>query len=107
MARYKLAYLHPAETDILGIVRFHAEQAGATSAREVYRSIREQIGRLQDFPMLGPIHPDPELAALGYRKLVLTMCGLSAHGCYCDGLSCGKRENGLSQAAQVDKWKYL
>jgi len=22
--------------------------------------------------MLGPIHPDPELAALGYRKLVLT-----------------------------------
>ena len=39
MARYKLAYLHPAETDILGIVRFHAEQVGAMSAREIYRSI--------------------------------------------------------------------
>ena len=46
MARYKLAYLHPAETDILGIVRFHAEQVGPASAKEVYRSIREQIGRL-------------------------------------------------------------
>ena len=72
MAKYKLAYLHPAETDILEIVRFHAEQVGPASAREVYRSIREQIGRLQDFPMLGPTHPDPELAALNYRKLVLT-----------------------------------
>ena len=51
MARYKLAYLHPAEMDILGIVRFHAEQVGPASAREIYRSIREQIGRLQDFPM--------------------------------------------------------
>ena len=48
MARYKLAYLHPAEMDILGIVRFHAEQAAPASAREIYRSIREQIGRLQD-----------------------------------------------------------
>ena len=37
MARYKLAYLHPAETDILGIVRFHAEQVGPASAKEVYR----------------------------------------------------------------------
>ena len=72
MAKYKLAYLPPAETDILGIVRFHAEQVGPTSAREIYRSIREQIVRLQDFPLLGSIHPDPELAALGYRKLVLT-----------------------------------
>ena len=48
MARYKLAHLHPAETDILGIVRFHAKQVGPASAREIYRSIRELIGRLQD-----------------------------------------------------------
>ena len=72
MAGYKLAYLLPAETDILGIVQFHAEQVDPASAREIYRSMREQIGRLQDFPLLGPLHPDPELAALGYRKLVLT-----------------------------------
>ena len=72
MARYKLAYLPPAEADILGIVEVHAGQVGPASAREIYRSIREQIMRLQDFPMLGPIHPDPELAALNYRKQVLT-----------------------------------
>ena len=42
MARYKLAYLHPAETDILGIVRFHAEQVGPASAREIYRSIQNK-----------------------------------------------------------------
>ena len=72
MVRYKLAYLPPAEADILGIVEFHAGQVGPASTREIYRSIREQIMRLQDFPMLGPIHPDPELAALNYRKLVLT-----------------------------------
>ena len=53
-------------------VQFHASQVGPSSAREIYRSIREQIGRLRDFPLLGPLHPDPELAALGYRKLVLT-----------------------------------
>ena len=72
MVRHKLAYLHSAETDILGIVQFHASQVGPSSAREIYRSIREQIGRLRDFPLLGPLHPDPELAALNYRKLVLT-----------------------------------
>ena len=69
---HDLIYLLPAEEDILEIVRFHASQVGAASAREIYGTIRGQIGRLQDFPMLGPIHPDPELAALGYRKLVLT-----------------------------------
>ena len=72
MARYKLAYLPLADTDILGIVKFHASQFGPSSAREIYRSIREQIGRLQDFLVLGTLHPDPELAVLGYRKLVLT-----------------------------------
>ena len=72
MAKHKLAYLPLAEADILGIVEFHAGQVSPASAREIYHSIREQIVRLQDFPLLGPLHPDPELAALGYRKLVLT-----------------------------------
>ena len=72
MAKHKLVYLPPAETDVLEIVEFHASQVGPASAREIYHSIREQIVRLQDFPLLGPLHPDPELAVLGYRKLVLT-----------------------------------
>lgn len=69
--KHKLLYLAAAEADILSIVKFHAEKVGPTSAREIYRTIREELGRLQDFPLIGQIHPDPELAAMGYRKLVL------------------------------------
>ena len=68
----KLIYLPPATADILNIVRFHADKVGPASAREVYRTIRETISGLRQFPLMGPLHPDPELAALGYRKLVLT-----------------------------------
>lgn len=70
-SKHKLLYLAAAEADILSIVKFHAEKVGPTSAREIYRTIREEIGRLQDFPLIGQIHPDPELAVMGYRKLVL------------------------------------
>lgn len=69
--RHRLLYLSAAEEDILAIVRFHAEKVGPASARGIYQAIQSEIGRLQDFPLMGPLHPDPELAALGYRKLVL------------------------------------
>ena len=68
----KLVYLPTADVDILEIVAFHADQVGPASAREVYNTIKEELGRLRSFPLLGQIHPDPELAAQGYRKLVLT-----------------------------------
>lgn len=69
--KYKLLYLAAAEADVLNIVKFHADQVGPTSAREIYRTIRGEIDRLREFPLLGQIHPDPELAVVGYRKLVL------------------------------------
>lgn len=69
--RHKLVYLTEAEVDILGIVKFHAEKVGPKSARKIYQTIREEIMRLQEYPMLGATHPDPELAVVGYRKLVL------------------------------------
>lgn len=69
--KHKLLYLAAAEADILNIVRFHADKVGPTSAKEIYRTIREEIGRLQEFPLIGQVHPDPELAVMGYRKLVL------------------------------------
>lgn len=69
--KHKLLYLAAAEADILNIVKFHAEKVGPTSAREIYKTIREEISRLQDFPLIGQIHPDPELAVMGYRKLVI------------------------------------
>lgn len=69
--KHKLLYLAVAEADILSIVKFHADKVGLTSAREIYKTIREEVSRLQEFPLIGPVHPDPELALLGYRKLVL------------------------------------
>lgn len=70
--KYRLIYLPSASEDILKIVEFYAKQVGGTYAREVYSSMKEQLGQLRRFPLMGQLHPDPELAALGYRKLVLT-----------------------------------
>lgn len=69
--RHKLVYLTEANVDILSIVKFHAEKVGPESAGKIYQTIRREILRLREFPLLGPTHPDPELAVLGYRKLVL------------------------------------
>lgn len=71
-SKCNLIYLVSAENDILEIVGFHAGQVGAESARKIYQIIRERIGQLQTFPLMGQLHPDQELAAQGYRKLVLT-----------------------------------
>ena len=71
-AKYKLIYFAPASEDILKIVDFYAKQAGPVYARKIYSAIKEQLGQLQRFPLMGQLHPDPELAVLGYRKLVLT-----------------------------------
>lgn len=68
---HKLVYLPEAEMDIINIVRFHAERAGPKSAREIYQTMREALIQLQNFHLLGQVHPDPELALAGYRKLVL------------------------------------
>ncbi len=75
----KLIYLPSATTDILNIVRFHADRVGPASAREVYRAIREAISKLRQFPLMGQIHPDPALAAQCYRKLVLTKTYVSIY----------------------------
>lgn len=71
VTKRKLVYLAAAEADILGIVKFHADQVGPVFARKVYETIRGGIGRLQTFPLIGQLHPDQELAVSGYRKLVL------------------------------------
>lgn len=69
--KHKLVYLTEAEVDILDIVKFRAEKVGPKSAREIYQTVRGEIIRLQEYPLLGATHPDPELAVLGFRKLTL------------------------------------
>ncbi len=63
----------------MDIVQFHADKAGSNSAHNIYRVIKETINNLRDFPMLGQLHPDPELAAQEYRKLVLTKTYVSVY----------------------------
>ena len=67
-----LIYLAPAEADFEEIVKYHILQVGVEPARRIYSTMKEAIDRLQEFPLMGQIHPDPQLAAEGYRKLVLT-----------------------------------
>lgn len=70
--RCKLTYLTPAEQDILEILRFHVNEVGVQSSRKIYQTIKQTIGKLRDFPLMGQTHPDPMMAAEGFRKLVLT-----------------------------------
>ena len=68
----KLVYLTPAMHDMEEIVKYHLTQAGIASARRIYDLMKKEIGKLASYPLMGQIHPDPILAAEGYRKLVLT-----------------------------------
>lgn len=71
-ARSKLVYLTPAANDLREIVKYHISEVGAQSARQIYQELRSTVGKLQAFSLMGQTHPDPLLAAEGYRKLVLT-----------------------------------
>lgn len=66
-----LEYLAPAVSDFEEIVKYHIAQVGVPYAKKIYTVMEETIRKLEDFPLLGQIHPDPLLAAQGYRKLVL------------------------------------
>ena len=70
--KYDLVYLAPAKEDVEEIVKYHIAEVGPQAARNVYAAMTATIGQLRDFPLMGQIHPDPLLAAQGYRKLVLT-----------------------------------
>lgn len=71
-SRSKLVYLTPAADDLREIVKYHISKVGVQSARQIYQEIRSTVGKLRAFPLMGQTHPDPLLAAEGYRKLVLT-----------------------------------
>lgn len=68
----KLVYLTPAQTDFEEIVKYHIVEVGTASARKISSVMEDTINKLEDFPLMGQTHPDPILAANGFRKLVLT-----------------------------------
>lgn len=101
--KHKLRYLAAAEADILKIVKFHADKVGPTSAREIYRTIREEIDRLQEFPFIGQVHPDPELAILGYRKLVLNKTYVAVYKLIDDAVMVYRVVNGTTDYPKLLK----
>lgn len=70
--KVNLEYLAPAVSDFEEIVKYHITQAGVPYAKKIYNTMESGINKLSDFPLLGQTHPDPLLAAQGFRKLVLT-----------------------------------
>lgn len=69
---YKLVYLTPAAEDFEEIVKYHISEVGAESAKKIYLTMRTELARLADFPLLGQMHSDPILAMQQYRRLILT-----------------------------------
>lgn len=101
--KHKLVYLAEAELDTLSIVKFHAEKVGPKSAREIYQTIRKEINRLQDFPLLRPPHPDPELAVLGHRKLVLNQTYVAVYRMVDDVVTVYRIVNGTTDYPKLLK----
>ena len=72
MPKCRVELLDAAWLDVDQIAAFHMKNAGAEYAQRITDNILDGVDNLAEFPYMGPPHPDPELAVLGYRKLVLT-----------------------------------
>ncbi len=67
----RVEFLPAALRDIDAIADFHLAKVGRASAEGITDYILDAIAALADFPLMGPLHPDPVLSANGFRKLVL------------------------------------
>jgi len=67
--RYELSILLPAQAELEEIARVHLALSGPQSARKITDSLYAGMEQLSRFPLSGPIIPDEELSAAGYRFL--------------------------------------
>lgn len=72
MPRYDLQILQSAWDDLAGIADYLIRVPGRHAAEEATDTILDTIELLGPTPYLGPLHHDPVLQKLGYRKLI---CG--------------------------------
>ena len=72
MAEYRVELLPSAWQDIDRIADYHLRMVGAASAERITDRILDTLEQLQDFPLMGVIHPDAALARMEYRKI---LCG--------------------------------
>lgn len=92
----KIVYLTPASEDFEEIVKFHITQVGTQSARRIYATMRDTINRLASFPLMGQTHPDPLLAAAGFRKLVLNKTYVAIYKVHKDTVAIYRIVNGAT-----------
>ena len=70
MAEFSVIYTEDALQDMLSISDYHFEKVGEASALRAIADLQDHIEKLSLFPRMGEEHPDADLKALGFRKLV-------------------------------------
>lgn len=70
MGEYRLQFLHAAVDDLDRIADYHLQMVGAASAERITDQILNTVERLEKYPYLGSLHPDPVLASMEYRRIV-------------------------------------
>ncbi len=64
--------LPAAYEDILNIADYRIREVGPNSAEAITNRLLDTIDLLEETPLIGPLHHDPVLQSMGYRKL---LCG--------------------------------
>lgn len=70
MAEFRLEFLPSAVEDLDQIADYYIQTVGAASAERITDQILDALDRLEQFPYLGSLHPDPVLGAKEYRRVV-------------------------------------
>ena len=70
MGEYRLQFLRAAVDDLDRIADYHLQMVGAASAERITDQILNTVERLEKYPYLGSLHPDPVLASMEYRRIV-------------------------------------
>ena len=70
MAKYKIKIMQIAQDDMKAIIA-HIRINDPEAAIKMYEKIEVSIGKLADFPHLGPVPLDKKIAEQGYRLIVV------------------------------------
>ena len=70
MANYKIKIMQIAQDDMKAVVA-HIRLDDPDAAIRMYENIKASIGRLAEFPLIGPMPLDRKIAEQGYRMIVV------------------------------------
>ena len=70
MANYKIKITQIAQDDLKSIIT-HIRLDNPDAAIRMYETLKESIGKLADFPLMGSVPLDTKIARQGYRMIVV------------------------------------